>query len=208
VKVFAINGSPRPDNNTGRALGVMRAELEKNGIETEVFSLGRENIHGCTGCRGCFSAADNFCVITGDSLNSAAEKARAADGLVFAVPTYYAGIAGTMKCFLDRLFYSSSRFFRGKAGASLTVARRAGGVDTIHQLNNYMNLAEMVIAPSHYWASVFGMSPGEIEKDGEGIQTIRRNAGALAWLLKIIDAAKETHPFPAIEERVRTNFIR
>jgi multimeric flavodoxin WrbA len=208
MKVLAINGSPRAESNTGRALSLMAEELAASGIETEIVQVGRENVRGCIGCRRCFADPDGRCVITGDSLNSVSEKARAADGLVLASPTYYAGIAGAMKCFLDRLFYSSSRYFRGKAGASLTIARRAGVVDVIHQLNNYMNLAEMLIAPSQYWMGVFGAAEGEILEDAEGLQTIRRSARGLGWLIRVIDASKNTIPFPPAEERQRTNFIR
>lgn len=91
---------------------------------------------------------------------------------------------------------------------SVAAVRRAGGVDVVHQLNNYLNLAETVLPPSQYWTIVYGMDPGEAAGDGEGIQTVRKNARAMAWLLKALDAAKQTVPFPKEEERVFTNFIR
>ncbi len=45
-------------------------------------------------------------------------------------------------------------------------------------------------------------------QDEEGIQTIRKNARSMAWLLKIIDAGKENIPVPVEEDHVMTNFIR
>jgi multimeric flavodoxin WrbA len=209
MKVIALNGSPRQESNTGKALLAMAEELAKDSIETEIITVGNQNIHGCHGCGYCFKSEGHHCAITMDCLNEVADKARAADGIILGAPTYYAGIAGAMKSFLDRLFYTSRQYFRGKAGASVAIARRAGAVDTIHQLNNYLNLAEMVISPSQYWVIAFGMEQGEIFKDLEGIQTIRRHARALAWLLKMIEATKTALPFPSgTEDRARTNFIR
>jgi multimeric flavodoxin WrbA len=208
MKVVAINGSPRKNSNTLQALTLMAEELYRESIETEIIGIGHEDIHGCIGCRYCFSSENNACVFTSDGLNAVAAKARAADGLILGSPTYYGGIAGTMKSFLDRLFYTSSRYLKSKVGTSVAIARRAAAVDTIHQLNNYLNLAEMVIPPSQYWVIAFGMAQSEIQKDAEGIQTVRKNAQAMAWLLKIIDATRQTIPFPPSAERERTNFIR
>jgi multimeric flavodoxin WrbA len=187
----------------------MAEELAKDGIETEIVAVGGENIHGCRSCGYCFKAEGGRCAITQDCLNDVAGKARAADGIILGSPTYYAGIAGAMKCFCDRLFYTSSRYFKGKVGASVAIARRAGTVDTIHQLNNYMNLAEMVIAPSQYWVVAFGMKQGETAQDAEGLQTVRNHARAMGWLLKMMDATKKNLPYPEdTEARARTNFIR
>jgi hypothetical protein len=66
----------------------------------------------------------------------------------------------------------------------------------------------MVIPPSQYWVIAFGMAQGEIGQDAEGLQTVRKNAQAMAWLLKIIDATRQTIPFPPSADRERTNFIR
>jgi len=208
MKVIAINGSPRENGNTFFALSKMAEQLKKEKIETEIIQIGSQKIRGCMGCGNCFKAENNLCSINDDVFNKTAAIIREADGLIIGSPAYYAGIAGTMKCFLDRLFYTSSRYFRHKVGASVSIARRAGAVDIIHQLNNYFNLAEMIIAPSQYWSVVFGATPGEIAKDEEGIQTIEKSAQAMAWLLKMIDATKNTIPAPAQQNRIRTNFIR
>ena len=44
--------------------------------------------------------------------------------------------------------------------------------------------------------------------DGEGMQTILKNARNMAWLLKLIEAGKDTVPLPENEQRIMTNFIR
>lgn len=208
MKVIAINGSPRENGNTYFVLSKMAKELEKDKIETEIIQIGKQKIHGCIGCGYCFQSENNKCSITDDIVNESLDNIRKADGIILGSPTYYAGIAGTMKSFLDRLFYTSSRYLKYKIGASIAISRRAGEVDVIHQLNNYFNLAEMIISPSQYWAVVFGANKGEVSEDEEGIQTIQRNAQAMAWLLKIKAATKDTIPFPSHQGRARTNFIR
>lgn len=208
LKVIAINGSPKADGNTAEALKIMSEELEMEGIAVETVHIGGENIRGCKGCFYCTASENNQCVIKDDILNETALKMREADGIILGSPTYYAGISGTMKCFLDRAFFSSSRYFKYKVGTSVVVVRRAGGVDVTHQLNNYLNLSEMITPPSQYWMIGYGQMKGEILQDGEGVQTIRKNAKAMAWLLKVVAAGKETVPLPEEEQRVMMNFIR
>lgn len=208
MKVIAINGSPRKNGNTSQALKIMADELEEQGIEVEIIQIGHLNIHGCIGCGYCRTSADNQCVFKDDIVNDIAKKMREADGFILASPTYYAGIAGTMKAFLDRVFYTSSKYFKYKVATSISVVRRAGGVDVVHQLNNYLNLAQTVMPPSQYWTIAYGLAKGEVIQDKEGIQTIRKNARSMAWLLNIIDAGKEKIPAPVDEDHVMTNFIR
>ncbi len=208
MKVIAINGSPRKSGNTSQALEVMADELKNYGIEVETIQVGHLNIHGCIGCGYCDTSEKNHCIFKDDIVNESAEKMREADGFILASPTYYAGIAGTMKAFLDRVFYTSSGYFKYKVATSISVVRRAGGVDVVHQLNNYLNLAETILPPSQYWTIAYGLEKGEVLKDGEGIQTLRKNARAMAWLLEIIATGKEKIPFPEDEERVTTHFIR
>ncbi len=208
MKVVAINGSPRANGNTSMALRVMAEELEKQGIAVETIPVGKQDIHGCIACGYCAASEGNRCVFKDDIVNEAAAKMREADGFILASPVYYAGIAGTMKSFLDRVFYSSSRYFKYKVATSVAVVRRAGGVDVVHQLNNYLQLAQTVMPPSQYWTIAYGRDKGEVLQDGEGMQTLRKNARAMAWVLKSIEAGKETVPLPEDEARVMTNFIR
>lgn len=208
MKVIALNGSPKKDGNTACALRFMAEELKKDGIETEIIDIGHLTIHGCTACGYCASSENNECIFKDDLVNETAAKIREADGFILASPTYYAGVAGTMKSFLDRLFYSSSRHFKYKVATAVTVVRRTGGIDTLHQLNNYLALAQTVSPPSQYWTVVYGRSEGEMMKDLEGVQTIQKNARAMAWLIKVISEGKKNIPMPLEEKRVITNFIR
>ena len=210
MKVIAVNGSPRANGNTAQALKWMTEELELQGIATETVQIGQLEIHGCIACNYCSDSEQNLCVFQSDIANELILKMRQAEGFILACPTYYGGIPGTMKSFLDRAFYSSSNAdsFRNKVATSVAVVRRAGGVDVLQQLNNYLNLAQVVIPPSQYWTLAYGLEEGEVTGDGEGEQTLRKNARSMAWLIRLIDAGKGTIPPPEDEARVITNFIR
>ena len=210
MKVIAINGSPRANGNTTQALAWMTQELELQGIETETVQIGQREMHGCIACGYCEDSEQNLCVFQKDSANELILKMRQADGFILGCPAYYGGIPGAMKSFLDRAFNSTSNMggFRYKVATSVATVRRAGGVDVLHQLNNYLNLAQVVIPPSQYWTLAYGLEKGEVAGDGEGEQTLRKNARAMAWLLRLIEAGKDSVPLPPNEERIITNFIR
>lgn len=209
MKVIALNGSPREKGNTFTVLQVMSEELAAHGIDTEIINVGGELIHGCIACGYCHSPENQSqrCVFDDDPVNTTAEKMREANGLILGSPVYYGGIAGTMKAFLDRAFYTSSSHFRNKIGTAVVAVRRSGGVDAFNQLNNYLRLSRVISPPSKYWGVVHGRAPGEVLKDLEGIQTVRWMVRDMAWLLKTLDSAKNI-PSPDNEEKIMTSFIR
>ena len=210
MRVVGINGSPRKDGNTFLALEEMSNQLKKEGIQVEIVHVGADSIRGCIGCGYCTTSEENLCVFKGDIVNETIQKLREADGIIFGSPTYYAGIAGTMKSFLDRVFFTNSaaQKFKHKIGTSVGIARRAGAVDVVHQLNNYFLLAEMVVPQSQYWNIAFGLKKGEVLEDLEGMQTLRKNASAMAWLLKMKESTEGSVKLPLREDRVATHFIR
>ena len=208
MKVIAINGSPRKDSNSLQILQKMAEELTTEKIDVEIIDVGNQTIRGCIACGYCFSSEQNLCVIKNDLVNETILKLRKVDGIIISSPTYYASIAGTMKSFLDRVFFTSSNYFKYKVGASIATVRRAGGVDVVHQLNNYFQLAKMIVTPTQYWSAIYGMSQGEVLQDDEGLQTATQAARDMAWLLKVVEAGKKSFPLPEPEERAFMNFIR
>jgi multimeric flavodoxin WrbA len=205
MKVVAINGSPKPRGNTYQSLKIVCDELENQNIETEIIHIGNMDINGCTSCRRC---SDGHCIFSDENLREIVTKVHEADGIILGSPVYYASIAGTMKCFLDRLFYASQGKMRLKVGAAVAVLRRSGGVTTFDQLNNYFLISEMMIAPSFYWNAIHGGAPGEIQEDEEGVSVMKNLANNMAWMLKIKDSTKESVPVPTQIKRSWTNFIR
>ena len=53
MKVLLVNGSPHPQGCTFTALSEVASELEKQGIETNIFQLGTQPIAGCIACGSC-----------------------------------------------------------------------------------------------------------------------------------------------------------
>jgi len=211
MKVIAINGSPRAEGNTAQALSVLGKQLAESGIELEIVHIGHKAIHGCTGCSRCFVNRDEQCSIKGDGVNEVIQQMKQADGIIIASPVYYAGIAGTMKCFLDRAFYVSGvngNLFRNKVGASVVAVRRTGGSVTFDSLNHYLLYSEMMIATSNYWNIIHGRAPGEIHQDEEGVQIMQVLAKNMAWQLHMREATKDSIPAPERTLKVMTNFVR
>lgn len=212
MKVLAINGSPRAEGNTRSALERVCAQLDGAGIDTELAHVGQLHLHGCTGCNQCAQYQDQQCALPDDGVNALVAKMVQADGIVIGSPVYFAGIAGTMKCFLDRAFYvagTNGGLFRHKVGAGVVALRRSGAVATFDQLNHYLHYAEMLVPSSNYWNAVHGAKPGEAAQDEEGIQIMEILGRNLAWLLGLSRAGSDASlPPPAAEKKVRTNFIR
>jgi multimeric flavodoxin WrbA len=103
MKVIAINGSPKKEGNTYDALKMVGDELQAAGIEFGILHVGHKLIHGCIACNKCAENKDEKCSIKTYDLNKWIQLIKAADGLIIGSPVHYSGIAGTMKCFLDRL---------------------------------------------------------------------------------------------------------
>ena len=211
MKVMAINGSPKKDGNTYHALMLIGARLKQNGIDLEILHIGNKPIRGCIACGKCRENKDEKCSITTDSVNECIQSIKAADGLILAAPVYFSGIPGTMKCFLDRVFYvstSNGGLFRHKIATALVAVRRTGGSVTLDGLNRYLAYSEMILATSNYWNVIHGRMPGEVIKDEEGVQVMEVAGNNMAWLLKMREQTKDTLLAPAPVQKVLTNFIR
>ena len=211
MKVVGFNGSARKKGNTACSLNTVFAELEKAGIETEMILVGKEKIQGCIACHGCVKNKDEACSFKDDPVNEWIQKIKAADGILLGSPVHFAGVAGTMKSFLDRAFFVSSvngGLFRHKVGAAVSAVRRSGGISTVETLNHYINYSEMIMPSSNYWNVAHGLTPGEMEQDGEGKQIMAVLGRNMAWIMKVIGYGKEKFPAPERVAKITTNFIR
>ena len=205
-KVLLINGSPNAQGCTYTALREVEKSLNKNGVETEIFQIGRAPIQGCIGCRSC--AKTGKCVFD-DGVNQLAERADEFDGLVIGSPVYFASPNGTLLAFLDRLFFSAGNKFAGKPGAAVVSCRRGGATAAFDVLNKYFSICNMPIVTSQYWNQIHGNTPEEALQDAEGLQTMRTLGENMAWLIKCIQAGRAAGvPEPVYEKKQSTNFIR
>lgn len=200
-KILLINGSPHEHGCTYTALMEVRKGLEEWGIESELCWIGNKPVAGCIACGKC--SEDGRCIFN-DQVNDLLSRASEFDGMVVGSPVYYAGPAGQLCAFLDRLFYASAGRWSGKVGAAVVSCRRGGATAAFDRLNKYFSISKMPIATSQYWNQVHGNTPEEVLQDEEGLQIMRTLGRNIAWLSR----GSRLLTLPPQEPRVSTNFIR
>lgn len=210
MKVLLINGSPNEKGCTFTALEEISKTLNEEGIETDIYYIGKDPIAPCRACRACGKIGR--CVIN-DKVNGFLEYARNFDGYIIGSPVHYASASGGIIPFLDRAFFadfmSGHNSFIHKPGSAIVSARRAGTTATIDQLNKYFQINQMPVISGRYWNMVHGQNPDEVKKDEEGMQNMRILARNMAYHLKCKDAAQKAGILPPKEEEtIYTNFIR
>lgn len=188
MKVLLLNGSPRKEGCTYTALNEVAAALNANGIETEIFQAGNPEK---------------------ENVKAAAQKLQEADALVVGSPVYWASPSGQIIEFMDKLCSLAGKDMLYKPAAAVASARRAGTTATLDVLNKYFTYHQMPVVSSSYWNMVHGNTPEEVRKDAEGLQIMRTLGNNMAWILKCLEAGKNTGvEMPKREEQLRTNFIR
>lgn len=203
MKALLLNGSPHIDGCTARAIKEVENTLQKEGIETENIFVGNKDVRGCISCGNC--RKNGKCVFD-DIVNELAPKFEESDGIIVGTPVYYAGSNGTILSLLDRLFYSTHFDKTMKVGAAVVSSRRAGSTSAFDEINKYFTIANMPIVPSNYWNEVHGFTKEDVEKDLEGLQTMRNLARNMAFMIKSINLGKEKFGLPENEKGTFTNF--
>ena len=203
AKVLLLNGSPRAKGCTAAALQEMIPVFTAEGIETEIIHVGTKDIRGCVACNSCLKLGK--CVFE-DLVNEVVPKFEEADGLVVGTPVYYASPNGTILSFLDRLFYSTPFSKHMKVGAAVVSARRGGNTASFDVLNKYFTISGMPVASSTYWNQVHGFTAEDVQKDLEGLQTMRNLARNMSFMIKAIADAKEKYGLPEMENEAFTSF--
>lgn len=203
MKVLILNASPRVNGCTARALEEVSKTLNEEGIETETIVVGNKDVRGCIACNSC--AKTGKCVFN-DIVNDIAVKFENADGIIVGSPVYYAGSNGTIISLLDRLFYSTHFDKTMKVGACVLSSRRAGSTSAMDEINKYFTICSMPIVSSSYWNEVHGREASDVEKDKEGLQTMRNLGRNMAFMIKAINLGKEKYGLPKIEKGEFTSF--
>jgi multimeric flavodoxin WrbA len=183
MKVVAFNGSARKDGNTAILIRQVLQILEKEGIETELIQLAGQQIRGCTACGICQKIQNKRCEIVNDSVNAYIEKMAAADGIILGSPTYFSMVTSEMKALIDRAGFvgrANGDMFKRKVGVAVVAVRRAGSIP----INHFFLISQMIIPGSSYWNIGIGLKKGDVEKDQEGLKTMKALGKNMAWLLK------------------------
>jgi multimeric flavodoxin WrbA len=192
MKVVAFNGSSRRDGNTALLLRRVLAELEPEGIETELVQLAGLTLAGCRGCLACERAGDAHCHgVPDDGLNACIDHMLAADGILIGSPTYYANCTATTQALMERAGYATRRSHNPlarKVGAAVVAVRRGGAIHAFDSINHWFQINEMIVVGSSYWNIGIGREPGDVEHDDEGLQTMTTLGRTMAWVLHKLHA--------------------
>jgi multimeric flavodoxin WrbA len=183
MKIVAFNGSPRKDGNTAILIRHVLAELEKQGIETELVQLADKVIHGCIACEKCSETKDRRCAVNNDAANEYIEKMLGADGIILGSPSYFQDVTSEMKALIDRTGYvsrSNGRMFRKKVGGMVVAARRSGAIHALDTMSHFFLSGEMVLVGR---AIGVGRAKGDVEKDAEGMELAKSLGQRMAWVL-------------------------
>jgi len=186
MKAIGIAGSLRSKSNTLQYVETALTELKSKGIETELISLRGKTIHPCTGCYECVEKG--HCTLKGDDFDPIMEKMREAEGIVLGSPVYLSSVVPQMMALLARatfVAYWNDKFFSGKIGGPVTVARRAGHCMAFSQLLLWFFINGFTVPGSTYWnVGVAGAGGArDAEKDEEGLATVTHFAGNMAGLM-------------------------
>ena len=191
MKVVAFNGSARLDGNTAILLTTVLAELNREGIQTELVQLAREHLQGCGACFRCFKQKDERCSVDTDPVNNYIAKMAAADGILLGSPVYFADITANMKALIERcgmVARANGDLYQRKVGAGVVAVRRGGAIHAFNSLNHFFTIGQMLIVGSSYWNIGIGREPGAVASDEEGLGTMRRLGENMAWALKKLTA--------------------
>jgi len=191
MKVVGIAGSLRPESNTLEYVKKCLGRLNELGLETELISLQGKEIKPCLGCYSCVEIGK--CIQEDDDFAAILEKMRQAEGIVVGSPVYISSATPQIMSLLSRATFVAiwnKRFFTGKVGGPITVARRAGHNLAFSQLLLWFFVNGITVPGSTYWNVGLAGTAGahDADQDEEGMQTVETFANNLAHVIKKIYA--------------------
>jgi len=142
--MLIVVGSRR-DGNSLKLANVIKNELEKDRVSVSVLVPGNMRIHLCTGCMDCDK--NGVCDFT-DDMESAIEKIKKENIIMFITPTRWNLLSGDLKIFMDRLnpMYATNGL-KGKIGIAVSIGAKAKDVYSSYaacgSLRGFMESAAM-----------------------------------------------------------------
>lgn len=189
MNIVGIAGSLRSKSNTSHYVEQAMNVLENKGFGTELISLRGKAIKPCNGCYDCVKKG--YCTIEDDDFAAILAKMRAADGLILGSPVYLSSVVPQMMSLLARatfVAYWNDKFFSGKVGGPITVARRAGHNLAFSQLLLWFFINGITVPGSTYWNVGVAGAGGARDADGdeEGVATVINFADNMADVMQKI----------------------
>ena len=184
MRIIGISGSPRVNGNTDLILNEALKVAESNGAAVKLIRISDYHLEPCNACMTCFKTGK--CVIPDDG-QVLYDEITKSDGVILASPSYFQGVTGQMKIFIDRIgFLALARKrvdFVGKVGGVVAVARRSGVSSTCNQMITFLSAIGASI-PSGGRVFAIGREIGEVLKDEEGMESARRLGNSIVKALQ------------------------
>lgn len=183
MKIVGISGSPRK-GNTEWMLRRLLAGAARNGAETELILLRKQNIKTCYGCLSCEAGGierPGVCRIA-DDMTGLYPRLLAADALVIGTPGYFDMLSGLLKNFMDRTCPIWPKL-AGKPVVGMAVAEEGVG-KAVSNIKTYVDICKM-----RWVGSVSGLAkgPGEIALNQGVKKRLDRLAVKLVRDLQVVD---------------------
>lgn len=168
MKILGLCCSQRKGGNTEFMLNEALQGAQKEGAEIELYSVAGKDIKPCDGCHACMKGD---CHIK-DDMQELYQKMVGADGIIFGVPSYFYGMAGTAKNIIDRTTALNKPGWRlaNKVGAVIAVGGSLGLADIMKDIYFYMVCKQML--PANFVAA-YGLQKGDVTKLENGIKAAR-----------------------------------
>ncbi len=208
IKVLGICGSPKKEKSSSEYLLAQALEAAKTigEVETELLRLADYSILPCTGCDNC--VRQKPCPEDAkDDVPKVLDKMEAAQGIIFASPSYFSTVPGLLKNLIDR---SRTRKMldhrlRDKIVGILVAAglRHGGQETTASTIINYALSQGMIVAGgvgnpvTEAWAGMTGLQADGFTwrgtpKDEIAIRNSQLVGERIATLAQLISRKPET----------------
>lgn len=192
--LLGICGSPRRQGTEYAIKYALNYATEKFGFETEYWTVRNKEINFCLHCDYCVREKKGC--VNKDDMEKLYPKLEQAKFYLFGTPVFQGSLSGQLKTVLDRnraLVAKNANIFKDKIGAALAVGGdRSGGqevairsiLDFFQQ--NHIHPVSGGAFGANLGASLWSRDLGKngVEKDEEGLRTIRKVIKRLAELKK------------------------
>jgi len=187
MNLLLVNTSPHKEGATQRALSYIEGEWKRLGGTHNEYWCKNGPSFSCIACGLCKHGEGCFYQ---DSVNELRPLCEWANAFVFASPVHYGGASGMAKSIMGRLFHSSGGLLKKKPAFAVAVGRRGGHIGTLWEMEKFFTFNEMPIASANYWPILHAATRADVEKDTEGIQTLKIATQNLFWLASLIQNDK------------------
>jgi len=162
LKILGIVCSPRSGGNTEILVRKALESAEKEGAETETWSVAGKDVKPCDHCLTCIKTGQ--CHIK-DDMQALYPKMIEADGIILGSPVYFWSVTAQAKIVIDRTYAlrRPTNRLEGKVGGAIAVAGRRGQVEALTVINNFFLGQGMI--PAGLGVDGRGSEKGDIKQD-------------------------------------------